>query len=391
MLSVLFFLATAVTAAQKGLVRFPLHKKPSYRRQARMKGMDLPPRRETYNFAKYGGASSDADPISIPVTNYEDSEYFGPISLGTPLQTFEVIFDTGSSNLWVPSIDCPDSSCYNKPRYDGSKSSTYVPNGTYWGVTYGSGPVSGYLSYDTLTWGGVPITNVEFAQVTNATGLGAAFALGKFDGILGMAFQSISVDNIITPFQLLWAQGSISENLFAFYLSDDPAVPSEMVLGGTDPAHYTGTIQYIPLTSATYWETSLDTVSANGVDYSGGVTKVILDTGTSTLAGPSAAVSQFADSIGAKAIVAGEEWVIGCYKKPSLPTLTIGMGGLTFTLKPSDYLIEEEGDPLCVLGILGLDIPPPAGPLWIMGDVFIRKYYTVFDYGNKQLGFAPSA
>jgi len=66
------------------------------------------------------------------------------------------------------------------------------------------------------------------------------------------------------------------------------------------------------------------------------------------------------------------------------------MGGFDFVLTPNDYLIQQAGDPLCVLGILGLDIPPPAGPLWIMGDVFIRKYYTVFDVGALRLGFGLS-
>merc|ERR1711871_1517363 len=77
----------------------------------------------------------------------------------------------------------------------------------------------------------------------------------------------------------------------------------------------------------------------------------------------------------------GGEYMIDCSKIDSLPTITVSMG--------SYYVVKVQSE--CLFGIVGIDVPAPHGPLWITGDVFMRKYYTVFDWGNKRLGFATAA
>lgn len=130
-------------------------------------------------------------------------------------------------------------------------SSTYKKNGEPFNITYASGPVSGFLSGDTVNVAGLDVQLQTFAEVTDVTGLGPAFGVGKFDGILGMAFQSISVDNIPTVFQNLVAEKAVAAQVFAFYLPSTDGATGELIIGGIDTKHYVGTLSYVPLTSET--------------------------------------------------------------------------------------------------------------------------------------------
>jgi len=320
----------------------------------------------------------------VVIEDYQNSQYYGEIEIGTPGQKFEVIFDTGSSDLWVAGSDCGQS-CGRHASYNAAKSSTYVANGTAFDIQYGSGPVSGYESQDVMTTGSINIPDQVFAEVTDATGLGLAYKIGKFDGILGLAFPILSVNKVPTVFENMASQGLVDKNLFSFYLGTESGQKGELLLGGIDENHYTGDIDYVPLSSATYWEVKLDGLKVDGVVYGAG-DKAIMDSGTSILTGPTEVVTQLAESMGARKINAAE-YMVSC-AATGLPTFTYTLNGKDYTLEPSDYLIPD-GD-MCLLGMMGLDVPRPNGPLWIMGDVFMRKYYTVFDVENKQIGIATA-
>jgi hypothetical protein len=313
-----------------------------------------------------------------------NAQYYGPVEIGTPAQTFQVIFDTGSSNLWVPSKDC--SAC-SHTKYDHTQSSSYTKNGSIFSITYGSGSLSGYLSEETVKVGDLSIPHQVFAEATNEPGL--AFSLGKFDGILGLAWPSIAVDSVVPPIQNAIAQGVLSKGVFSFYLPSTSGASGELDIGGIDSKKYVGDLFWQPLSDKSYWEITLDDIKLSGASVSS-TKKAIVDTGTSLLAGPTSEVKAIAAKVGATSSwLAPSEYTLDCSKISSLPNIDISFGGKDFTLTASQYVLNVEGQ--CLLGLTGIDVPAPRGPLWILGDIFIREYYTVFDVDNARIGVAPIA
>jgi len=365
-------LAATAIAGASATVSIPLKKMPTMREIYRENGLEMVPR----TAGKYGD-----DPVDIH--NYQDAQFYGPITVGTPGIELNVIFDTGSSNLWVPGTACTD--CGSHPKYDSSKSSSYVKNGSAFNIQYGSGPVSGFLSKDNVNVGTATVKSQTFAEITDVKGLGLAYKIGKFDGILGLAFQSISVDHIPPVFQSMIDQGLVDEPLFAFYLATGK--DGSLDFGGIEASHYTGDISYVPLSEETYWAVKLDGMAIKGTSVTK-VTKAIVDSGTSLLAGPKDEVAAIAKLVGATPFLHGE-FLIKCDKVDTAPDLDITLGGKVYSLTAKDYIINSGGT--CLFGMVGIDIPAPAGPLWILGDPWMRKFYTIFDFGNKQLGFATSA
>jgi len=340
-----------------------------------MKSIRTIAREQGLTFEKFGD-----DPIDIH--NFGDAQFYGPVSVGNPPTEFQVVYDTGSANLWVPSKQCTN--CGAKPSYDHDSSSTYVANGTEFAIQYGSGPVAGFVSKDSATVGDVVVKNQQFAEITDVSGLGAAFKAGKFDGILGLAFSTIAVDGMVPVFDNMVRQNLVDQPIFSFYLSNEDGVDGELNFGGMSPEYFTGDITYVPVSSQTYWQIELGGIQINGQNMTK-TRKAIVDSGTSLFAGPPKEVKEIAKTLGAKNFINGE-FLINCDLVDTGDNIDFFVGGKKYTFTPKDYIIPSGG--LCLFGFVSISIPPPAGPLYILGDPWMRKYYTIFDYGEKRIGFA---
>nr|XP_056707937.1 cathepsin D [Euleptes europaea] len=386
-------LLASLLAVGSPLIRIPLKKFPSMRSIYNEYGTDIQDLIEMGEVLKYKYGGPDAtDPTPEALKNYMDAQYYGEIGIGTPPQKFTVVFDTGSSNLWVPSVHCHllDIACLLHHKYDSGKSSTYEKNGTDFAIHYGTGSLSGYLSKDTVSLGDLSVKGQMFGEAVSQPGI--TFIAAKFDGIMGMAFPKISVKKVTPFFDNVMQQQLLDKNVFSFYLNRDPkgSTGGELLLGGTDPQYYSGDFNYVNVTRKAYWQVHMDKVDiGNGLTVCKDGCEAIVDTGTSLITGPSDEIKKLQKAIGAKPIIKGQ-YMLECDKLSSLPVVNLVLGGNSYALTADQYALKVtvQGETLCLSGFSGLDVPPPGGPLWILGDVFIGPYYTVFDRDNDSVGFA---
>uniref|UniRef100_W6NBY0 Peptidase A1 domain containing protein n=1 Tax=Haemonchus contortus TaxID=6289 RepID=W6NBY0_HAECO len=262
----------------------------------------------------------------------------------------------------------------------------------YWHVRipYGKGTAAGLLYNDIVCIDTNP--NHCFRQDFVCAQQVLQYDGSMFDGILGMAWPSIS-GNITTPLQHLFAnKRACPEAVFAFWLnrnSLENAEGGELTLCGTDPTRYQGNITWLPLISETHWTVQLEGISV-GADsgdtlHIPGNFPAVVDSGTSYILGPSKYIQKIQDFIGV-----GSEG-IDCSEVSHYPTITFTLHGHKFILEGKKYFVEgPEG--LCHLAFRkiptnrGLDVNS-----WTLGDAFMGKFYTIFDYANKSVGFAKPA
>uniref|UniRef100_A0A8C3VX62 Gastricsin n=1 Tax=Catagonus wagneri TaxID=51154 RepID=A0A8C3VX62_9CETA len=375
---------------EASIIKVPLKKLKSIRQTMKEKGL-LEEFLKTHKYDpaqkyRFGDFSVTLEPMA-----YLEAAYFGEISIGTPPQNFLVLFDTGSSNLWVPSVYCQSQACTTHARFDPSKSSTYSTDGQTFSLQYGSGSLTGFFGYDTLTIQSIQVPKQEFGLSEKEPG--TSFLYAQFDGIMGLAYPALSVGDATTAMQGVLQEGALTNPVFSFYLSDQQSSQDggELVLGGVDSSLYTGQIYWAPVTQELYWQIGIEEFLI-GDEASGWCSEgcqAIVDTGTSLLTVPQDYLSALLQATGAQENDYGE-FLVDCDGIQSLPTFTFIINGAEFPLPPSAYILDEDGS--CMVGVEPTYLSSQNGqPLWILGDVFLRAYYSVFDLGNNRVGFAAIA
>uniref|UniRef100_H0XYL6 Peptidase A1 domain-containing protein n=1 Tax=Otolemur garnettii TaxID=30611 RepID=H0XYL6_OTOGA len=394
------------------LVRVPLMKVKSMRENLQENGM-LKEYLEKYPYSPVKFLSKDQkkNVTYESLSNFLDLAYVGLISIGTPPQKFKVVFDTGSADLWVPSIFCYSESCDKHRRFNPQNSSTFkLPPGNLRTVklNYGSGDIMGIVVSDTVKIGDLEDISQTFVLSTQEDSVFRFFT--EFDGILGLAYPDLGQAGGTPVFDNIWKKGRISENLFAFYLSNGGKGDSMLMLGGVDHSYYSGELRWVPLTKQQYWQVALDSISMNGtiIACHDGC-QAILDTGSSVVNGPNACVLNIQNVIHAhqsfNEVIWGlhalknqmsqpslpflQQYVIDCNTTTHLPDIVFVIGGVNYPVPARSY-IRKVAFNTCVSTFDSFPDTMFNSNTWILGDVFLRLYFSVYDRANNRVGLASA-
>ncbi|CAG9319917.1 unnamed protein product [Blepharisma stoltei] len=330
--------------------------------------------------------------ISIELSNIRNFQYLGPIYIGTPPQEFKMIFDTGSSWLWVPDVSLKNTS--ERQTFDPESSSTFKSGSKVYKLAYGKGEALGNLCQDTVSFSddySVSALDQYFVLVENDT----MYENFVADGILGLAFKRLSdwYDPVVLS---LKKQKKIEKAVFGVYLGDengDQKISSNIILGGYDLAKYARD-EYITWTKvysdSGFWTVRLTSVSVGNDEISIRTSVLaIVDTGTSLIIAPGGEITQINRLISLNKYCEEYEGytVCDCGDKHNIdeyPDLILGIGEIYLSISPRTYF--KKFGSFCK----SLLVSNGNKNFWVLGDVFLRNYYTIFDMDNERIGFVTS-
>lgn len=355
--------------------------------------------------------------------NYANAQYYSIIAIGTPPQYFNVIFDTGSSNLWVQSNLCMSQSCLQHKGFNSLLSTTYTPltpmilSNTF-SIRYGTGSIHGTYACDTVTIANIVLHNqtVGFAYEES----GFAFMNVPFEGILGLSPSSFA--SSVSFLDNIKSHKLLTHNIFSIFLSEHLDM-SKIMFGAVDKSKMNSNFVFVDVVSEHYWEINVNAIYIGNkrlnvcdvLRYETGRCGVAIDSGTSLYAGPTRLIKVIKDELGIES---------SCDNFKELLTMRIELYVnksymnnkekmlYEIVLKPEDYVInggrikneieemEMNGNEMeenvimnnrnseCLPAFMNVDVPPPRGPLFIFGEYFMKKFYIVFDKDRNCIGIS---
>lgn len=309
-----------------------------------------------------------------------------------------VVFDTGSTNIWISSDLCKEGPCRLPGRhiFNHSASATFMYPGSMLQLTvqFGTGQIKGPQARDDFHIGPFSVYNQTFAMIETESG--SVFRDVAFEGIVGLAYPKMSANGATPFFDSIINQKALNHNEFAFYFSKDKPSANALFWGGVDKSFYNGELEYFPVIDPYYWSLKMHSFKIGneviyGVDdkwkgvkntarkWHGPV--ALVDTGTTFF---TLEEDKFQTALDKLPYATCSEMTDESHP-PITFTLETAMG------KPRDFVLTNKqymtsngkGDGArCTPAFMHIDIPREHGPGMVLGEVFLRHYFAVFDRGD---------
>lgn len=353
-----------------GILTLPLKKRPALTR-----------RKNSYTIVQ-GSPATSSNSVTVDEDG-NDFSYFFSMDFGSNNQSMWILFDTGGTNTWVFGSNCTVEACELHNTFGTGNSTTLQVSEDTFSVGYGSGTVSGILGTDTVSIANFSL-ELTFGLANNAS---SDFVNYPMDGILGLGRSNSTTVGSSTAMETIAKDKLLQSNIIGISLQREAShtTDGELTFGGVDTTKYEGSITYTNTTANTdRWEIPVEDAVVAGTPLNFTGKFAIIDTGTTYIFLPPADASALHALIpGSEAL--GENFQIPCSTNA---TVQFTFSGVSYSVSPLDYVgsATNSSGTTCLSNIIG--VQTFGSDDWLLGDVFMKNVYTVFDFDYNRIGFA---
>eukprot|EP00347_Sterkiella_histriomuscorum_P013419 403364776 len=332
--------------------------------------------------------------IDFPLQNIRNILYWGTLKVGNPPVELKVDFDTGSTNMWIVKTCSSQENSNDEGCYDSQNSHTAVQLEQASHITFGKGQLTGPWGQDSIWIGDqyeLKNQHMAFAQISDAFVDGTGI-------LLGLGYPQMAAYGFTPFFDHIMESGILPKNIFSFSLSSSSDIPSHLILGEIDNNQFEGDLKYYPVVDKQFWTINLNDVLVGnkslGICQPMRQCYVAIDSGTSFLTFPQELYDQVQDQFPHN---------VPCSSDQQYQDITYVFEDRTKYTIPADKYIkkyksttnieqqESQQEFTCDTVISPLNLVSyTQKQIFLLGDVFMQQYYTVFDRDQDRIGIAKA-
>lgn len=366
--------------------------------------------------------------VHIDLLNNNNAQYYADFTIGTPKQRFTAVMDTGSNTTWVPGDKCSTDTCLEHRRFAPAQSHSFSIQDDQGGKESSHGYGTGNVKFESI--GRDVLTLCDASDNAGCHGNEShmleapshPFGISKeqtsnpfrvlpFDGIIGLQ-PSVNERSLLHQ---LKAGKVLDRNVMGIYLSEDSHRSGSLDFGGVEPMHIAPNhpVHWHPIREKESWTVGMKDIAVGGKrlhlcdSHPGGICQANIDSGSSLLTGPSKDMEKLLPEIHTN------EDCSNLSSMPEINVILIDKNGqeVSYPLTPEDYVMRDfeevpgtsdRGGYVNEFAVLGkgsvpdlkLTCQPAVGILegskFIIGDTFLRRYYSIYDDDRGLVGLVRS-